>query len=224
MGWWHWASCEQGGPLLPPGRAVLWLLLLRALLKVLCRVMGTKRVAREQPGLVSHCFWDHSALRSHLEMICGQSSQGSYRSQESLDATFFYCPSHWPTQKTKAAHSQTTSPGNGGWCRVGDSPYVRSPVIQGLLCFEWKETCSHTRNWSRCLPKLNLVGGQEVHSIWGSWGTSQMRHSRSFSSRPNLCRDASLARGGMAEGAVLLCGLVPLLKSEGILGHLGLDI
>ena len=49
-----------------------------------------------------------------------------------------------------------------------------------------------------------------------------MRHSRSFSSKSNLCLDASLGRKGPVRSAVLLCGLVPLLKSEGVEGHLGL--
>lgn len=42
-----------------------------------------------------------------------------------------------------------------------------------------------------------------------------MRHSRSFSPKPNLCLDASLARVGTAESIVLLCDLALLLKTEG---------
>lgn len=89
---------------------------------------------------------------------------------------------------------------------------------------ELKEACPHTRNQRPCLPKVNFevtVCEQEVHGIQGSWGASQVRHSTSFSSKPNSCLDASLARDDTAEGAVLLCGLVPLLTSEGVSGSPG---
>lgn len=104
--------------------------------------------------------------------------------------------------------------------------YVHSLVIQVSECSELKDNSLHTKSWKSCLLKLNLevaLCGQEAHSILGPWGTSQVRHSRSFSSKPNLCLDANLARVGTAEGAVLLCGLVSLLKTEGILGHIELE-
>ena len=49
-----------------------------------------------------------------------------------------------------------------------------------------------------------------------------MRHSRSFSSKSKLCLNASLGRKGTVRSAVLLYGLVRLLKSEGAEGRLGL--
>lgn len=51
----------------------------------------------------------------------------------------------------------------------------------------------------------------------------ELGHARSLSSKPNFCLDVSLATEGTAEDAVLLYGLVPFLKTEGFLGHLGLE-
>lgn len=51
-----------------------------------------------------------------------------------------------------------------------------------------------------------------------------MRHCRSFSSKPNLCLDASLARVGTAEGIILLCDLALLLKTEGFWATSGLRV
>lgn len=48
-----------------------------------------------------------------------------------------------------------------------------------------------------------------------------MGHSQSFSSKPNLCLDASLPRGGTEEGAVFLCGPGPLLQAAGGSGPCG---
>lgn len=104
--------------------------------------------------------------------------------------------------------------------------YVHSLVIQVSEYSELKDDSPHTKRWKSCFLKLNLkvaVCGQEVHSILGSWGTSQVRHSRFFSFKPNLCLDANLAIVGTAEGATLWCGLASLLMTEGILGRMGLE-
>ena len=77
-----------------------------------------------------------------------------------------------------------------------------------------------------CLPKLNFkvtVWEQEVHSVWDSWSTSQMRHSRSFSAKSNLCLDASLGRKGTVRSAVLLVWPCPSSQVGGGWGPPGAE-
>lgn len=129
------------------------------------QAVGNKRLARRQrPGVLFPTLLRVIVHCSLISKSMGWTPRAPNRGQVNLDATFFYCLSHWHWHR-KPRQSTARWPAWGwGWERAL-WPLTCNPSL-GML--RVKRSLSPHGSYRPCLPKLNLevtVCGQEVQYL-----------------------------------------------------------